>query len=56
MSFPVDTWLDPCCGVGNLAWYLADTLDDSAVFVWHSLTLVDRDETALRSACCPHWG
>lgn len=50
MSFPVGTWLDPCCGVGNLAWHLADTQDDSAAFVRHRLTLIDRDETALRSA------
>lgn len=49
-NFPVGTWLDPCCGVGNLAWHLADTQADSASFVRDRLSLIDRDETALRSA------
>lgn len=49
-NFPEGTWLDPCCGVGNLAWHLADSQEQSATFVRERLSLIDRDETALRSA------
>lgn len=49
-SFPAGVWIDPCCGVGNLAWHLAAQRQDSSVFVRESLILIDRDETALRSA------
>ena len=50
-KFPEEgMWIDPCCGVGNLSWHLADTKDDSMEFLSTSLTLMDRDEKALRSA------
>lgn len=49
-SFGEGIWLDPCCGVGNLAWHLAGTMSDPAVFVRENLVLMDRDETARRSA------
>ncbi|MCR2824409.1 N-6 DNA methylase [Microbacterium sp. zg.Y909] len=48
--FPAGHWIDPCCGVGNLAWHLASSMDDSATFVMESLTLVDLDGTALKTA------
>lgn len=49
-SFPEGTWMDPCCGVGNLAWHLANVQEDPAEFVRNRLILIDRDEDALRSA------
>lgn len=49
-DFPAGTWLDPCCGVGNLAWHLVATQDSPADFLRENLVLIDVDETALRSA------
>lgn len=49
-SFSRGVWLDPCCGVGNLAWHLANVQADPAEFVRERLVLIDRDETALKSA------
>lgn len=49
-SFPSGTWVDPCCGVGNLSWYLAKSQADPAAFVRDQLSLVDRDKVALTSA------
>lgn len=49
-SFGSGVWLDPCCGVGNLAWHLTSTQIDPAEFLRTSLILIDRDETARRSA------
>lgn len=49
-QFPVGIWMDPCCGVGNLAWHLAAVQKDPAAFIRDRLVLVDVDETALRSA------
>lgn len=48
--FSDGTWLDPCCGVGNLAWHLADVQTDPAEFVRNRLVLIDLDETALDTA------
>lgn len=48
--FPEGVWLDPCCGVGNLAWHLAAVQADSGLFVRNQLCLVDLDKTALDSA------
>lgn len=48
--FPEGTWMDPCCGVGNLSWHLAQVQPDSAKFVRDCLILVDIDETALLTA------
>lgn len=49
-TFGLGTWIDPCCGVGNLSWHLADSQQDPARFVREHLILVDSDATALRSA------
>jgi hypothetical protein len=49
-SFGDGVWLDPCCRVGSLAWHLAGLQSDPGRFVREQLVLIDRDETALRSA------
>lgn len=49
-TFPKGVWLDPCCGVGNLAWHLASVQDDPAEFVAKRLVLMDKDRAALLSA------
>jgi hypothetical protein len=48
--FPVGHWIDPCCGIGNLAWHLASAMEDSAHFVAERLSLVDLDPVALKTA------
>lgn len=50
IGFGDGVWLDPCCGVGNLAWHLASVQDRPGLFVRRSLILVDADKTALRTA------
>jgi len=49
-SFGAGVWLDPCCGVGNLAWHLTGLQDKPDEFVRDHLVLIDRDTTALKSA------
>ncbi|QSB22008.1 N-6 DNA methylase [Curtobacterium sp. 24E2] len=49
-EFPEGIWLDPCCGVGNLAWHLVAVQDDPSDFLKNRLVLSDRDDVALRSA------
>jgi hypothetical protein len=49
--FPAGTWIDPCCGVGNLSWWLAEAQPNPERFVADRLVLVDRDPLALRIAC-----
>ena len=49
-DFGDGVWLDPCCGVGNLAWHLANFQSDPADFISRSLVLIDIDDVALRSA------
>ena len=49
-SFGSGVWLDPCCGVGNLAWHLTGLQKDPGEFVRSQLVLIDRDDTARRSA------
>lgn len=49
-AFPTGMWLDPCCGVGNLAWHLANAQADATGFVRGQLTLLDRDPIALATA------
>lgn len=46
-AFPEGTWIDPCCGVGNLSYWLAASQHDPAAFVASRLVLVDRDPLAL---------
>lgn len=48
--FPAGIWLDPCCGVGNLSWHLANAMPDGDDFVANRLTLIDLDSTALKTA------
>jgi hypothetical protein len=48
--FGSGVWLDPCCGIGNLAWHLANVQEKPALFVKNQLVLMDRDTTALKSA------
>lgn len=45
--FPPGTWIDPCCGVGNLSYWLAAAQPDARRFVAEQLVLVDRDPRAL---------
>lgn len=49
-KFLPGTWVDPCCGVGNLAWHLTNLQSDPSGFLEKNLVLVDRDDTALRTA------
>lgn len=49
-DFPKGIWMDPCCGVGNLAWHLAFAQADPSEFVRDRLVLIDIDDIALRSA------
>lgn len=49
-GFPDGVWLDPCCGVGNLAWYLTAEQPDPAEFIKDNLVLIDRDDVARRTA------
>nr|WP_120492309.1 N-6 DNA methylase [Corynebacterium lactis] len=51
-TFPAGArWLDPCCGVGNLAWHLCAASENPQELL-RKLTLVDQDETALLTAVC----
>lgn len=49
-QFPPGSWTDPCCGVGNLAWYLTLVQPDRGHFLRDGLRLCDVDDTALRTA------
>lgn len=49
-KFPAGTWLDPCCGVGNLAWHLAAAQPNPTRFVAEDLHLGDVDPLALKTA------
>lgn len=48
--FPTDTWLDPCCGIGNLSFHLAAGMENPGEFVARRLALVDLDPIALKTA------
>ncbi|MDR2703160.1 MAG: SAM-dependent methyltransferase [Cellulomonadaceae bacterium] len=43
-------WLDPCCGVGNLAFHLTAAMPDPAEFISSKLALIDIDPLALKMA------
>lgn len=47
LCFPAGRWLDPCCGIGNLAWHLVNGHEDKEEFLIHSVVLSDKDELAL---------
>lgn len=49
-KFPNGVWIDPCCGVGNLSWYLTQQQGDPDDFLKQQLILIDIDEVALKSA------
>lgn len=49
-ALPEGTWIDPCCGVGNLSYWLAHEQLDPRRFLAERLTLVDRDPLALTIA------
>lgn len=47
-SFPPGaTWLDPCSGVGNLSYHLAELQSNPTDFILNHLYLVDKDPLAL---------
>ncbi|WP_185714927.1 N-6 DNA methylase [Gulosibacter macacae] len=50
VEFGDGVWLDPCCGVGNLSWHLCSVQPDPGAFVRDRLSLIDKDEIALKSA------
>lgn len=46
-GFPAGVWLDPCCGVGNLAWHLVNMQDNPEEFFAGHLRCADVDPLAL---------
>lgn len=50
LDFPEGKWLDPCSGIGNLSWHLANAQTDSEHFVENNLILSDKDPLALEIA------
>ena len=42
--------MDPCSGVGNLAWHLVHHQEQPGKFVRDQLVLIDRDPVALKTA------
>ncbi len=49
-ALPEGTWIDPCCGIGNLSYWLAHEQADPRRFLAERLVLVDRDPLALTIA------
>lgn len=49
-NFGEGVWMDPCCGVGNLAWHLTNVQSRPAEFVRDRLVLIDQDPVALQTA------
>jgi hypothetical protein len=49
-ALPAGTWIDPCCGIGNLSYWLAHHQVDPGGFLAERLVLVDRDPLALTIA------
>lgn len=49
-EFPKGKWLDPCSGIGNLAWHLVDSMPNKEEFLIDSIVLSDRDSLALQIA------
>ena len=50
VTLPPGTWIDPCCGIGNLSYWLAAAQHDPREFLATRLIMVDRDPLALRIA------
>jgi hypothetical protein len=49
-EFPKGKWLDPCSGIGNLAWHLINSMPNREKFLIESIVLSDRDSLALQIA------
>lgn len=49
-EFPKGKWLDPCSGIGNLAWHLINSMPNREEFLIESIVLSDRDSLALQIA------
>lgn len=47
LDFPSGKWLDPCSGIGNLAWHLVNAQVDKEDFLINKLILSDIDDLAL---------
>ena len=45
--FDTGKWYDPCCGVGNLSWFLIDIQENKEDFLKNNLILSDKDKLAL---------
>jgi hypothetical protein len=50
VQFPSGKWLDPCSGIGNLAWHLVNAQDSKERFLSEQLILSDKDGLALEIA------
>ena len=46
-DFPSGVWLDPCSGVGNLTWHLAERQADPESFLLDQMIVADKDGLAL---------
>ena len=51
-SFGAGVWLDPCCGIGNLSFWLVAEQSDPEAFLLASCRFLDLDQLALDSARC----
>jgi tRNA1(Val) A37 N6-methylase TrmN6 len=45
--FSEGKWYDPCCGVGNLSWFLVNIQNNKESFLKNNLVLSDKDTLAL---------
>lgn len=45
--FDSGKWYDPCCGVGNLSWFLINIHDNKEDFLKNNIILSDKDTLAL---------
>lgn len=45
--FPPGVWLDPCCGIGNLSFWLISEQTNKEEFILNHLLFIDRDYLAL---------
>lgn len=49
-QFRAGKWLDPCSGIGNLAWHLVNVQSDKEDFLLNQMVLSDKDGLALQIA------
>ncbi len=45
--FPSGVWVDPCCGVGNLSYWLIKRQKNKEDFLLNNIYFIDKDELAL---------